>query len=621
MKLVVLGYIDSTFMLPDQFRRNNLLDDSVIVSMNYITEPPLGLENIKIGYPEEFLEEKDYDEITDYTVYISRNWYDYLPSDDGISLFKDIKIAEAFQLEVYISLCTVIKNLHVVLNAIEKFSPSEVVLIGENAADGMKEIAYFLPLCKKLKSVYIKITKKQKGHFLKRISGVFVKAKDLIAATIAESIDGASRFIILHAAKYKRSIIADYRFPAMLGRIGEEHPFISYAPGKGLRLRLDLIKGGSAYFSFLKVNSFAAKMRGRRYFAGTETVMRKTFTENPSFWYRNFSIYGIVKDILQYYIEAALPLMRSNISMLYDFFKTVKPKAVIVRDSTRNWERALTLVAKSLDVPSIVIQHGITSIKDIYAKQHADAMAFWGDIYLEWYKSSGTDISRSRVTGYPPHDYIHAGNINRRENYANILRSIGADPDKKTVVYLASCIKYHTINSAYLAPDISFFLLKKISKAFEKFKDLQFIIKLHPFYDREEYPRFKKQITPYPNVFILTDAKIPDLFGGAVCIISELYSSAIMDAIILKKPVILFNTLRRKEAIPLEKRKVGFETASEEELMEALEKIIFRKEGDSFFPEDSFDKFINDFAFRIDGRSSERVQTFIKELISAQNET
>lgn len=617
MKLIVLGYMGNLRFLPAYLKRNKLLDgpgETTIVSMNRFTKEVPGLANMKIVYSEKFLKREDYRYMAEYAVKTSQAWHRFLLDDERISLYRGMKVAEVLELESYISLCTIIKNLQLVLNIVNAINPGEVIIIGEKDSDGLNEISRFLNGHLNTRSRYMKIKKGHTGNIL--IKKVSRNIKRFTIGMVTESLDALERFILMKSARYKKTVIMDYRFPGIIENIGSEHTLLGYITEKGLKIRLDFVKKRKPYLSFVKMNSLANGIEGRRYFLKVDNILKRAFTERQSLRYKGYCTYGILRNMLKFCIEKRLPLMRSNISMLYTFFNSLKPKAVITKDSTRSWERALTVVTKKLNIPSIVIQHGITSIRDVYGKQHSEAVAFWGDIYMEWYKIAGTDISRSKITGYPLHDHIYAKHTGRHGRYQKILKDTGADPDKKTVIYLANCIKYYPINSVYLTPDISFFLLRETLSVFEKLKDLQLIVKLHPFYDREEYPRFKKEISGLSNVFMIKNADIPDLFSGSVCIISELFSSAIMDAVILKKPVISYDVMDRNESIPIEERKIGVVVNSREDLAGALHRIVSGRETHNLFPDEKFDSFVKDFAYKIDGRSSERVRNFVNELIN-----
>ncbi|MBN1353740.1 MAG: CDP-glycerol glycerophosphotransferase family protein [Candidatus Omnitrophica bacterium] len=614
MKLILFGYVDKLSSLCPFLRRHSLpggAEAATLVSMNRFAGETLGLGEIM--YSEEFLKKEDFEYMDEYISRTSRICREFLSNDEKTSALKGIKVTDVLELEIYMYLCTVIKNLQVTLNIVEAINPSEILIIGEKSTDGLEQISRFLAERLNIKSTYITV----KNGLVPEagMRKICEKASSFAAKIITELLDRLERFLLLRSRKHGKSIIMDYRFPELVKGIEKEHVAMPYIAGWGLRIRLNFIKQRKLYLSFLKVHNPLNKRRGRGYFLAINKILEKGFAENEYLRYRGYNIYRILKNIFREQIENELPLMKENISMLCRFFDGVGPKAVIVRDSTRNWEHALTLVAKSKNLPSIVVQHGITSIMNVYAKQHATAVAFWGDVYLRLYKAAGTDTSKSKVTGYPQHDRIYAGQGERYKRYRKILSDSGADPDKKTVVYLASCIKYYPINSVYLTPEVSFFLLREVLSVFGTLKNLQLIIKLHPFYDRQEYPRFKEEVSGFTNAFIVRNADIPDLFSGSICVVSELFSSAIMDAIILKKPVIFFNAMEKEEAIPIEERKVGIEVRSRADLMDALQRIVASDNTHDLFPNKAFEDFVGDFAYKVDGRSSERVRHFINDLI------
>jgi len=612
--LVFLGHLDDPLRALPLIRKHcaNLpKKNCCIVSMNYSANDLENKAGHRINYFGRFLKKEDYEYMQDYALRVSENWHKILVPEKNVTEFKNVEIMKLSNLDTYTSLCTVIKNLHTVLNAIRETSPNKIIFISEKDKDCLDSISIFVNSKLGIKSRCIMLTNNNPGMIFKNLQKAI---KRFVINLMSELVDMTQRIYLKIGKKYKNAVLMDYRFANVIKDIETEYTTISYIVGKGLKLRLNFLKNKKPYLSFLNTKILTHGIKNKRYFREANSRLKDNFDRVESLRYKNHCIYGALKNTFKECIEEKAPFLKANIAMLYNFLGSVRPKIVILRDSIRVWEYVLTSVAKVLNIPSLVIQHGITSIAEVYAKQTADAVAFWGNIYPEWYKKAGTDISKSKVTGCPSHDFIYTGNSGRLKRYENILTDLGADPEKPTLIYLAACIKHHPLYSVYQTPGLSLFLLRNSLGVFKEFREIQFVVKLHPYYDRREYPKFRDAIPKSSNVFLLKNADIPDLFSGAVAVISDMFSTAILDAIILKKPVITYN-ITGEGTMPIEERKVGIEIRHPEELRPAIKNILIENKKNDLFRNENFESFIKDFTYKIDGHSSERVKNFIRELI------
>lgn len=612
--LIFLAYIEDPSSVAayfKNFRRSISHKNCTIVSMNRFMGEVKELAGFEIIYFEDLLKKEDYEYISDHAFTAAGTWYKAFSPEGGLTEFKNINMLEIFELETCLSLTTVLKNFQIILNAVNGINPSEMLFISEKEEDGLDGISVFSNLTLKIKTRHIKIRNNAPNMVLSRLKRWI---KGLTSDILTDLLAGFERAYLVRSKKYRNIALMEYRFPHMIENIEREYPAINYVTGKGFNLRLDYLKNKKPLLSFLTMDKVIIGGKEKIFFKKIEGALKNYFSEKESLRYMGHDIYDILRSIFKDNIEKKLSFVRKNMAMLYRVLGIIKPKIIIMRDSVRRCERVLASIGKSLNIPTIVIQHGMMTIEGIYTKQYVTSMALWGDVYMKCYESSGTNISRSKITGYPLHDAIYAKREGRIDRYRSILKGLGADPDKPTIIYLASCIRYYPIPYAYFSPDLSVHLLKVTVKMFEKFKDIQLIVKLHPYYTRDEYPKFEKEIVNLPNAFISKNADIPDLISGSAAVISELFSSTIMDAIILKKPVISYSFAEKEEIIPLEKRGVGFEIKHPEQLELAIKRVLSLDGSGTLSSDENFESFVRDYAHKIDGQSSRRVKDLIKEL-------
>ena len=84
----------------------------------------------------------------------------------------------------------------------------------------------------------------------------------------------------------------------------------------------------------------------------------------------------------------------------------------------------------------------------------------------------------------------------------------------------------------------------------------------------------------------------------------------------LKKPVIFYDFAKRDEVMSLKRRGVGFEIKHPEDLTPVIKNLLYyAKMGKSPLKEENFYSFTKDYAYEIDGQSSQRVKNIIRELM------
>ncbi|MFC1667060.1 CDP-glycerol glycerophosphotransferase family protein [Candidatus Omnitrophota bacterium] len=599
--LVFLGYIENLLSCESLLKKAGR-KDSIIYSQNRFFGELSKKIGLDIKYSEAVLKEEDYKYMDSYISMVNDN-----SCLDLKGKTKDI--AETLQLDFYLALCSAIKNLHIILKLIENHKPAEVVFISENDEDFFDGISRFLGSTLDIKTECIKMKKSYSGVF----SNSLILLRDFVTTFISEIVDFLCRlYLTKKREKRKDLILMDYRLNHTIRDIDREFTVIPFILGKGLRVRWSLLKKKKVYFSFFNRSSFFSLFRSRKVLKEFGSFIKVRF-KNDIFKYKDYDIGMVLENLFMSIFKRGVVIFQNNLCLISNFLRKIKPKIILLRDSVRSWEYLFISASKKCNIASLVVQHGLMTEKNIYTRQNADFMACWGKADVEWFKKLGSDPKRLVITGNPSFDYIYDRENGRIDRYKEILRKINADPDLPTLVYLGNSIRYYPINTIYLTPDLSLFSLEATLNTFRELKGIQLIVKVHPYYTKSELLKFKKMISEFKNVFLLKDADISDLFSGAKAIITEKFSSAIMDAIQLRKPVLFYNFFKREELIPLEARGVGIEIREPSKIREGLEKAIRNSE---FFLDNNLNSFIEDYAYKVDGKASERVKEFLRELVT-----
>ncbi|MBI2061850.1 MAG: hypothetical protein HYT87_19090 [Nitrospirae bacterium] len=97
---------------------------------------------------------------------------------------------------------------------------------------------------------------------------------------------------------------------------------------------------------------------------------------------------------------------------------------------------ACIIMARSMGIPSVTLQHGVTITRNLHQALHADHACVYGPAGAEWYERGGVSADRLHVTGNPAFDdhFVLAGHANR----ATVRQSLGLDPTRPLVTIVTT---------------------------------------------------------------------------------------------------------------------------------------------------------------------------------------
>ncbi|MBI5144910.1 MAG: CDP-glycerol glycerophosphotransferase family protein [Candidatus Omnitrophica bacterium] len=424
-----------------------------------------------------------------------------------------------------------------------------------------------------------------------------------LKAFMVDAMTGIVDFIVRSFGTFilKEKIIIDSRVYLDLAKnLKMPKKFLPTPFEKGLKMRLGLIKSGFCYLPF--------------YFPQSLHISKKCSRDSYAkylgdmIYYEGVSIEKLIKTKIDKYLTYDFPVILRNIRMLERFLKNKSVKAIVLRHDLWELQKTCVLLAKRLQVPTIVIQHGIFGEKGEEIV-FADKIAVWGRLCSQIYEALGTDPAKCFVTGNPRLDafYNQEPKFSRQE----VCRMLGLGQDKKTLL-LASGL-FRSFLSSYMTGDENNVIIYELIRIMKELPQYQLIIKLHPY----ENALFSEEVVKYlkvKNVSVVKNFDLLSLINSCDLFVTK-RSSLGLKAMVLDKPVIVVNFEKRKEINPYVRSGVALEIDNPQDMLktivEALEnpEIINKAKVKSRI-------FIQDYAYNIDGLSSERVLNFIEEAVS-----
>lgn len=586
---------------------NKLKCEPIVVSSNFDTTALTKFSNLKIIYFDELLSKEDYGVMGRYVFNLTETWFAGLKRQEGITEYAGIQYGVLPAESTQRLFTSAIKTLQITLKIIERFQPHMIILIG--GADIFQNLDAFIK--EKLSTLTLFIEVREKDISVNEVIKSFWRYAVEAITNISDSL---MRMLVIRNKKDKVILVDCLLYFKLKDLSKEFFPYL-YLIGKGLRIRLRLIRKERHMFAPLLVEDFFELPNVfspfYRYWMSIKT---NTGFQN-NFVYKNLPIWRILEKIIRGLIIYDFPRARKNIIFLKRLYKDLRPRVIVLREAVKGPERAIVLTAKQAGIPTLVIQHGILAARNVYTRLLSDKIALWGKAGIDWYGAYGNDTSKCVVTGKPEHDLSHFRKNNYKEESQNAFLKIGADPNKETIFYVPGNFKNaRYLRSVYYTQDLDYVVLGLLLNIAECFSQRQLIIKVRPFDFIEMDSLINSRIKNCPNVFVVRDIDPLPLIANSSLIITSWFSSLALDAVILDKPVITINFYKREtDPVPFAQRGVALSVTKPEDLYPSV-KQVFEDASLRDYLASNRESFIYDYAYKIDGKTTERVLNLIKRL-------
>lgn len=338
--------------------------------------------------------------------------------------------------------------------------------------------------------------------------------------------------------------------------------------------------------------------------------------------YKENDLHHYINNELKFYFLFVFPLIVKYIYLEKIMLDVKKPNLVMLQNEYGWWERTLIVASKIKYVPTLAIQHGII-YKDHkgynYSKGQisptgdinspfcpiADRTAVYGPYHKKLLtQESSYPEDRVIVTGQPRYDIF--SNMDKIYKKASSCKKYGIDPKNKIILWT-------TGGDDVFTKDLSI-----ICDAIKKKKNIELIIKQHPNASIEETNLIKKYISNYRLNAIIPPKKSDTYELLFICdLLLTKASTTAMEAVALDKPIIIFDFEGNgKDIVGYVKEGVALSVIDQKELDKAIETLLI----DDSELRINRQRYISNYLYSIDGASSQRVVSLIKEMINSRTE-
>lgn len=548
--------------------------------------------NTPVILAETLLEPQDYQQVDEFVWHLTRHWYKEITN---LGQFTE------FDLQIY--LFKKIKNLIILSKLISRYNPAALYCC-DNIGD-LWPAAQFYSQLSSIRCFRRAIRGDTPPAWEGKINFV-----QWFAAKVAGLLDSFVVSLLKRSQRRQSCIFVDQKLFFSLKEDSAKVTLVPCILEGGLRLRLEFLKKRTLYFAL------ANKLR-YRLFPSLNSLRFRTLWKQwdrsirfrRQFSFRGIDFYPMVLQELKKIFLYDFPRIEVNKRRIEEISKRLEAQAVLLRNENRELEKTFVIAAKKTTLRSIVMQHGVFAIPEPEERPRCDINAVWGAYGVHYLCEKEFPETECVITGSLEYDkLVSSVNLNQRNQLCKDLRLDPACP----LLVLASQ-RPHPFSSTK-TEDEQQRLIAVVGGALEQLTEVQLVVKIHPFEDERPIHRQISELHPKGRIRVVKKTELFSLLASSDLVI--VYNSTVgLTAMVLAKPVMVVNLTGYPDTVPYVSSGAAVGVYREEEIAPAIEAALRGGERVQEMLQ-AQRKFVEDYAFKIDGKSKERVFQLLSELSS-----
>jgi glycosyltransferase involved in cell wall biosynthesis len=255
---------------------------------------------------------------------------------------------------------------------------------------------------------------------------------------------------------------------------------------------------------------------------------------------------------------------------------------------------------------SMVVQHGVTPDKPYfriaYLPLTSQHIAVWGDDGRRYFEEGGVAPERITVTGSPLFDGL--ADLPGKYDRLAVCREYEIDPGRKIILYA----------SQNFPPERKRRVFEALLQATAEMPEAQLVVKLHP--SKADAPAFYRSLLlerGREDVILLKNADLYALLAGCDVLVT-VSSTVHVEAVFFARPVVIMN-LDRDRPLPVVVQGAALSVEQKEETAGILQRALFDPHIQQTLAR-CRSRFVERYAFRNDGRATERILDLVSRWMS-----
>jgi len=299
---------------------------------------------------------------------------------------------------------------------------------------------------------------------------------------------------------------------------------------------------------------------------------------------------SMVQWVIDRYLSwSALSEIYSRIIWLCNLFSEFQPDVAVIYPSESYLGKVATRIAGTRKIPSIMFYQSVIKPHPMYGSDLTDYIACYGKQCKDALEAVGIPSEKLVLVGNPKYDQIVKRNVEEDRRIVGL-------PDDVNILLVAAHLLVAGTRESIAA------LARQLRMQQDQFK---LVIRPHPDDDPMEYERILQK-EGYSGALIRKDVPLYSLLNLASVVFTD-SSTAGSEAVLFGKPLICINLTSHPYAVRYDLEGVASLVEKEEDIIPAIESALRTD-----LKHDKRSKFIERFAYRIDGRSSERFVHLIR---------
>ena len=541
-KIILVDSTSNFENIKNSFKKENNLS---IISFDYKSHKKLENENIPHQISDDYITDSQCKTIQDY-VYKFTYWYfekDFLKFLE----YREINLGRLYQDEL----------LNFFVRFLKKFKEIEIIFASNQNKEFLAEnelfdiIQFFtnsaLNLQKSIKKfhsfpheemrVNLKIGGYEKSLFLSRDRYLKLKKlsdfliNNMFNPKITDNTKTKILFAEYNTERYKELFLKSKKFNAEIFFYGKRRP--AFWNGSTLKtIRNSKCKIITNQLIYDNVAKHEEKLGIKKMQKQLSELWKNNTSLEKFFTFGDFEVFNLIKPVLVELIENRLSHTIHEIELVNRMFQKIRFDFSVIINELGFSEQIISCLSKTYKIKCVHMQEGFhwdtiaahANLTSQGAYLHdADTLAVWGDIDRTIsIENGGVPSNKVKIIGAPRYDNLFNSET-KKQDYILLASSGDPQPEEVNGIRINKIEKYLT--------DIL-----QISKIVREL-DEEVFIKLHPsptqLMDLVELGK-----TIDPKITIASHGEITSLLPSAKLVISIGMSSAIIEALILKKPVI-----------------------------------------------------------------------------------
>jgi hypothetical protein len=605
-------FFDSSMTIDDI--KDFSLDDITLFSFDYESHQLLSKNNMPHKISDEYLNQTDFDSIEKTSMKLS-HWYNQSEISKSL-IYSNINLGELFYVDTFYLLINFLKKYLEINSIIKNYSESffytstNLFSIVNSFTNLVSEISKTsknnfndsieIPLKIGNTSVPFKLSKNNLSK-LRKIPESFV------GSIIKSKINPNNKIILLHnitTQKFSDFYSKISNYPLNVVRYDTIIPAIwNFNTYKIMKKSGCVIENNSSLFNTNLNKEISILIKEFNIMA--ETLLSTSNFFNDFFKIQNHDFWNSFKPIFIKFCLQKFSDSIKQIEITKKLFEKYNFSAIMVWTEHQLEEQILCHIAKQNNIPIIFSQHGFEFDTDEMINSmtffrgfpyKSDFVIVWGNLMKNWFVKNGIDSQKVRSLGSPYFSKLSSRKFISKNDYVLLATDAKAFDFKVEELCIDNIIQYDKI-------------IENISKTVIRL-DQNLTIKPHP---SKSFNEKKIALKINKNIQVVTGGDIESLIPNCSVLITTNITTAILQALIMKKPVILIRTnsyYGKPHVINLN----GCIETTLENLESILNKLLFDKKFLHTTVE-SGNNFISEYLSN-SSNSSEDILKFLSEEIS-----